>query len=308
MGTTAGQLSQVVLTPLGPFSLAASTRFLEDFTPAAHPGGRTDDVRPTLRLAFPLDGTGEPVGVAATQEDDGRVTVETAATDSGAVADQVRRVLSLDVDGSGFPAVGDADPIVGRLQRTYPGLRPVCFHSPYEAACWAVIGQRIRMTQAARLKDRIAREYGVTLNVAGVDVPAFPAPDVLLSAADALPLPEVKRSRLAAVARAALDGALDAATLRSQEPADALAALKRLPGIGPFSAELVLIRGAGAPDVFPVHERRLHASMRELYDRPDASAGELAAVAAGWAPFRTWVGLLIRTYREDTTGEIAGSS
>jgi hypothetical protein len=37
------------------------------------------------------------------------------------VRPQVERILALDVDGSGFPAVGERDPVVGELQRRYPG-------------------------------------------------------------------------------------------------------------------------------------------------------------------------------------------
>ncbi|GGO93468.1 hypothetical protein [Wenjunlia tyrosinilytica] len=44
-------MKAVVLTPRGPFSLAASLRFLEGFTPTPYRGGR-DGV---LRLAFPSD-------------------------------------------------------------------------------------------------------------------------------------------------------------------------------------------------------------------------------------------------------------
>jgi DNA-3-methyladenine glycosylase II len=84
--------------------------------------------------------------------------------------------------------------------------------------------------------------------------------------------------------------------------------LKRLDGIGPFSAELILIRGSGAPDVFATAERRLHDSMTELYRLPDASPDRLARIAQGWSPYRSWVSLLIRTYREDTTGEISARS
>ncbi|MEJ5913622.1 DNA-3-methyladenine glycosylase family protein [Pseudokineococcus sp. 1T1Z-3] len=294
-----------LLTPAGPFSLAASARFLEGFAPAAHPGGQDDDERPTLRLAFPLDGTGELVGAAVTQEDDGRVSVGTDARDPEAVAAQVRRVLSLDVDGEGFAGVGEADPVVGRLQRAYPGLRPVCFASPYEAACWGVIGQRVRMTQAAATKERIAREHGGVLDVAGVPLPVFPGPRALHDVAGTLPLPAAKRERLAALAAAALDGVLDADRLRSTAADDALADLQRLPGIGPFSAELVLVRGAGAPDVFPRSEGRLHDSMRQLWDAPDADVPRLARVAARWSPYRSWVALLVRAHREATTGEIA---
>jgi 3-methyladenine DNA glycosylase/8-oxoguanine DNA glycosylase len=80
------------LTARGPFSLAASTRFLEGFTPAGYTGA--------------------------------------------------------------------ADPVVAGLQHRYPGLRPVGFWSPYEAAAWAIISQRIRIRQAATVKARMSEQLG----------------------------------------------------------------------------------------------------------------------------------------------------
>jgi DNA-3-methyladenine glycosylase II len=71
------------------------------------------------------------------------------AADPGFVRAAAQRILSLDHDGTGFAAVGQRDPVVGRLQERFAGLRPVLFLSPYEAAAWALIGHRIRIVQAA---------------------------------------------------------------------------------------------------------------------------------------------------------------
>ncbi len=62
------------LVPRGPFSLAASIRFLEGFTPAAYRGSvpGTDDV---LELAFPVEGSWQTVGIRVRQ-DSARVTAE----------------------------------------------------------------------------------------------------------------------------------------------------------------------------------------------------------------------------------------
>lgn len=302
MPNTAGSTT-VQLTARGPFDLSASIRFLEGFTPA---GQSAADGSGLLRLAFPAEDGWEPVGVAARQH--GRtVTLELSGQvdDPAAVADQAARILSLDVDGSGFLALGRRDPVVGHLQARYSGLRPVQFHSPYEAACWAIIGQRIRITQAAAIKSRIADECGHPVTVAGQRLAAFPGPEQ--SQHCALPgLPAVKVERLRGVASAALEGRLASAQLRSVEPDIALAQLAEIPGIGPFSAELILARGAGHPDVFPTAERRLHEEMTLAYGLSDPSIDQLAAIADGWRPYRTWVGLLLRTRREDDTHEIAG--
>ncbi|MGH3096754.1 MAG: DNA-3-methyladenine glycosylase family protein [Streptosporangiales bacterium] len=300
-------MSVFTLTPRGPFSLSASVRFLEGFAPARYRGGAAGEgLGQPLRLAFPVEGDWRTAGVSVTQRDDGTVVTTCEKPCPPGVREQLARILSLDIDGSGFAAVGERDPVVARLAERYPGLRPVCFHSPYEAACWAVIGHRIRIIQAAGIKERIARDHGERRLVNGVELFAFPGPEALLAALDGIDLPPVKLERLRGIATAALDGRLEAARLRNMAEPDAQAELQRLDGVGPFSSELILVRGAGAPDVFPATERRLRESMVELYDLADASPQRLAEVAARWSPYRSWVGVLIRTYREDTTGEIGG--
>jgi DNA-3-methyladenine glycosylase II len=71
------------------------------------------------------------VGVCV-REEDGVILGEVSG-DAGveAVKSQVERILSLDVDGCAIPEVGRLDPVVAELQARCPGLRPVCFHSPY---------------------------------------------------------------------------------------------------------------------------------------------------------------------------------
>ncbi|MFD9894721.1 DNA-3-methyladenine glycosylase family protein [Amycolatopsis sp. NPDC059027] len=286
------------ITVCGPFDLAASARFLAGFTPAGRPDAAGESG--VLRLAFPVDEGGTSVGAVIRQRAPGTVEVEAYGPPglAEAVTAQVRRILSLDVDGTGFAGAGERDPVVGALQRERPGLRPVLFPSPYEAACWAVLSQRVRGSQAARIKRRLAEEYGKRVNVGGVALTAFPEPELLAGLCDFPGIPETKFERLCLVAKAAAEGELDAARLRALPVEEALARLRLLPGVGPFSAELILIRGVGHPDVFPASEGRLAEEMRQRYGRPDAGAAELAAIAEAWRPYRSWVSFLLRTAHE----------
>lgn len=288
----------------GPFSLAASTRFLEGFAPA---GSFASAEQHPLVLAFPVEGDWRTAGVIVRQESDRILAEIQGAADAEAARAQLVRLLSLDVDGTGFAAVGRRDPTVGGLQRRYPGLRPVGFWSPYEAAAWAIIGQRQRIVQAARVKQRLAEAHGEPVELDGQRLAAFPAPSVLRDLDAIQGVSERKLSWLHAIADAALDGTLDGARLRSLEPSQALAQLRELPGIGPFASELILVRGALHPDLFPTQERRLHAEMAAAYNLTDPTPDELDRIADAWRPYRSWVGLLLRTRREDETGEIGGT-
>ncbi|WP_328450297.1 DNA-3-methyladenine glycosylase family protein [Amycolatopsis sp. NBC_00438] len=282
----------------GGFDLAAAARFLTGFAPAGRPEAGTEPG--ALRVAFPVDGAWTPMGAVLRQRSPGVVEAEVhgPAEHTEAALAQVMRMCSLDVDGTEFPAAGRRDPVVSLLQDLHPGLRPVLFASPYEAACWAVLSHRIWMTQAVRLRRRLTDRHGTEVDVGGVRLSSFPAPGELARLEYLPGAPAHKLERLRGIAQAAADGLLDAAALRSMPAAEALKQLQQLPGVGRFSAELILIRGAGHPDVFPRGESRLHEIMREAYHLPDADVGELTEIAEAWAPFRSWASFLFRVEGE----------
>jgi DNA-3-methyladenine glycosylase II len=297
-------MTRFELEPMGPFSLGASAAFLEAFSPAAYRGAGEGH----LHLAFVPDGEEAAAGVCLRQPDGVVVGEVVGEADPEAVRDQVARILSLDVDGTGFPGVGRRDPVVGGLQGRWPGLRPVGFFSPYEAAAWALIGHRIRIVQAARVKERMAAELGQAVDIHGDLRHAFPGPG-RLATLEAFPgLYWRKVENLRALGEAAAVGRLDGARLRELPRDQALAELKRLPGIGDFSAELVLLRGAADPDHLPLHEPRLCRGAAIAYDLeepPDRAWLEERSQA--WRPYRTWVVLLLRVLLEAETGDIGGT-
>ena len=286
------KLAKFTIVPDTSFSLAAAAAF--GFGPRT---GRPKPGANQMSLAFAADDMYHHAGAHLIQEPDGAitVTVDTEA-DPEAVLWQVRRVLSLDQDGARWAEVGTRDPVIGALQREHDGLRPVLFHSPYEAAAWSIISARRYRGQAAVIRDRISAEIGRTYTLAGEEIRAFPLPHRLLKA-DTLPGVAPNRVEwLHAVARAALDGLLEPRRLASMEPADALAELQELPGIGPMYATLILLRSTGVTDVLTLTEPRLPGYVAHFYGTGAAPASreELARIAEGWRPFRTWAAVLIR--------------
>lgn len=282
------------IVPRGPFSLEAAAGFGFGGTIGAPAWDGT------MRLAFAVDGFAEHAGVLLRERADGTIEGEVqGARDVDAVRDQVARVLSLDHDGVAWLAVGERDPVIGRLQREHPGLRPVLFHSPYEAAAWAIVSARRPSGQAAVVRRRISEELGTTFDVGGVAMAAFPLPERLLEVRPGPGLPEEKVVRLRGVAEAALAGRLDPVRLRALEPQAATAELLTLRGIGPFYATLILVRASGVADV-TAPERRMLASAARQYGLdapPDADAFE--ALSQAWRPFRTWAQVLLRVAAGD---------
>lgn len=287
----------------GPFSLAASIRFLEGFTPVGYESSTPN----YLDFAFCAGSHWHPVAVQVSERGGKVIGSFVGDVSPEAVASNVSRILSLDVDGRQFPHVGQRDNVVAGLQGKYPGLRPVCFWSPYEAACWAVIGHRIRMTEAAAVKAKMAERLGHPMVLAGATLFAFPSPQRLVDL-DRFPgLSGRKPEWLRGIARAALDGRLDPEALRALPRSEAIDQLKDLGGIGDFSAELILLRGAGDPDWAPRHEPRLISAMKLAYDRADFDDDAVVGITSAWAPYRTWVSLLLRVNLEDSTLKISGA-
>jgi DNA-3-methyladenine glycosylase II len=286
-------VAEVDLPVRGPFSLAAAAAFLAGFSPLARPDAADDDV---LRLAFALDGSGAPVGIALRQDPDGAVTGTTYGdADPDAVAAQAARILSLDVDGEPLEDVAARDPVVATLLERYGALRPVLFSSPFDAGVWAVLTQRTRFRQAVALRERLRELAPAEVEVDGHVLRPFPGPAALvdLEPVRGLPLPKVEWLR--ELARAAQDGHLDAGRLRDLPPEEALRELRELPGVGAFSSELILVRGGGAPDVLPLAEPRVRQAVRVLYGLPgEPSRAEMEQAAESWRPLRSWVCLLLR--------------
>ncbi len=276
---------------LGPWSLRTSKRFWEEFTPTAIAAGGDPDV---LSARFMSEHDWTPVSARVTQRGESAQISLSGTGDLAAAAEQVCRFLSLDVDARAWAAVGDRDPIIATAQRALPGYRPCGFHSPYEAAAWCVLSQRTRVPVAARVRRDLIVAHG--------DDGAFPAPDALIRAIDAgeLDLPGRKPDYLRAVAEAALTGLLNGPRLRTTPEESARRELLTVTGIGPFAADLVLIRGANAQDVLPRAERRLYAEISYQYG-PESLLEE---VAERWRPFRSWAAVHLRALREQRTREM----
>ena len=292
---------QYTLEPRGPFSLHSAISFLQGFAPALH--GRGGQVG-HLHLAFVPDGERRVAG-ACVRSQDGELVVEVSGpAEPGAAARQVERILSLDVDGSGFPEVGERDPAIGRLQARYPGLRPVSFPSPFEAAAWFVLSQRMQAAQAVALKARITDELGERVAICGDERAAFPAPGVVAELAGLAGLPERKLATLRALGQAAAQGELDGERLHAMGGEAAVEALQRLPGVGPFTAQGIVVRGAGEPDHLATAEPRMAQAAALAYgvDEPLAPE-ELTRRAEAWRPYRSWVGVLLRLALEDASHE-----
>ena len=279
------------IEPVGSFSLAAAGDFAGGF--AAGIGAHQTDNG--ILMTFPVEGWRGSAAVDVWQGPDGAIHGEVSGSDDLAtVRRQAARSLSLDHDATGWAEIGRRDPVLGRVQARYEGFRPVCFYSAYEAATSFVIGHRIAMRQAKIVKDRLSAGWGDRIEVGARVVQPFPRPQRLLEVEAIAGLSQVKVGRLHGLARAAIDGALETERLRALPEADALAELQRLPGVGPWTAQGILLRGCGVADALPLADGISRAAVAWFYDLAEPPDDEMwTRISDTWRPYRMWATVLL---------------
>ncbi len=292
------------IEPRGPFDLATARDFAGGFAAGIGSRAAADG---SILMMFPVEGWAASAVVQVHQDAEGTIHGDVFGDgDLETIERQAARSLSLDHDGTGWPDVGTRDRVLGRQQERFGFLRPVGFFSAYEAATSFVIGQRISMAQTRRVKERLAEKAGDAIEVERDGehrtIHAFPRPQQLLAQTEVPGVASVKVERLHGLARAALDGRLATERLRGLAEDEALAELRKLPGIGEWTAGGVLTRGCGVADTLPIGDTISREAVRHFYglaEPPDDDAW--LAIADPWRPFRMWATVLLHmAWRRDS--------
>jgi len=257
----------------GSFSLPVTPPYRLDLTAAAlrRTAGNPTDVEDAAGVvrAFAVDGRTVVVRVAQPSADllDVRVSDDRVAP-CATIAALVRRTYGCDRDPQAFvrraAAIDWLAPLAARLR----GVRPPRYPTLWEACVNAIVFQQISIAAATAISARVVRAYGERLAVDASHVYAFPSPDRIARASvtdlRACGMSAGKTLALQSVAVAIREGAIDEAEIARLPSADAAARLCRLRGIGPWSAAVVLLRGFGRLDVFPLADSGVARSVRLL--------------------------------------------
>jgi DNA-3-methyladenine glycosylase II len=163
------------------------------------------------------------------------------------------RLLGLDVDLSGFYVRAARDPILQDLAARYRGVKPPRFPSVFECLLNAVACQQLSLEAGMTVLSRLA----AAADRSAGSLHAFPEPSDVLRIAPGLRdigFSERKATTILTLARAAVAGDFALEELAPLGDAAVRERLMRQPGIGPWSADYVLLRGLGRLHVFPRHD------------------------------------------------------
>jgi DNA-3-methyladenine glycosylase II len=167
----------------------------------------------------------------------------------------LRRVLGLDVDPGPLVRAAEAEARLASTALALRGMRPPRFAGLFDAFANVVPFQQVSLDAGVAVVNRLVERFGPTLDHGDRTFYGFPSAEVVADARiDSLRrcgMSRRKAETLRRVAGAIASGELTEARLVRMSSEEAIRLLCELPGVGPWSAGLVLLRGLGRLDVFP---------------------------------------------------------
>lgn len=197
-----------------------------------------------------------------------------------------RRLLDLDADPEAVVDALSADHELRAVVAKAPGQRIPRTVDEQELALRAVLGQQVSTKAARTHADRLVRAYGNPItDTAGGLTHTFPSIAQLADLdPNQLALPAARKHCVLALIAALANGdvVLDPGCGWDSARRQLLA----VPGIGPWTAEIVAMRGLGDPDAFPVTDLGVRLAATQLGLGSNEHA--LTARSAGWRPWRSY--------------------
>jgi DNA-3-methyladenine glycosylase II len=180
----------------------------------------------------------------------------------------LRAILGLDASPDVLRRCVEREPALRTTARALRGFRPPRFAGLFEAFANVVPFQQVSLEAGTAIVGRLVADLGPSLEHEGRRYFAFPAAaDVAAASPERLRgfgLSARKAETLHRLAGLVASGELSESELARMTTAEARERLVALPGIGPWSASLVLLRGLGRLDLFPPGDVGANRTLRAL--------------------------------------------
>jgi AraC family transcriptional regulator of adaptative response / DNA-3-methyladenine glycosylase II len=198
----------------------------------------------------------------------------------GRLIEAVRQAFDLDADPARI------DPVLAELPAApRPGLRLAGSFDGFETAVRVILGQQVTVKGARTLIQRLVGRFGEPLATPFADLTHLFPSATRLAVADPADIGTlgIVRQRVGAIQALARGVAAGAIELHRGAPVEAtLAALRVLPGVGEWTAQVIAMRALAWPDAWPAGDIGL---AKALGSREPTRLTELAEA---WRPWRAY--------------------
>jgi DNA-3-methyladenine glycosylase II len=203
---------------------------------------------------------------------------------------RMRFATSVDEDYRPFYEAFRSDRLIGRAVRMNPHLRPWRKPDPWEALYAAVTEQLIELHRATAIQRRLIRAFGRRCAETGMR--DAPTPSALADATPArLASFDLSPSRALTLRRAAREVATGRVDLADPSHEAGWRRLRAIPGIGPWTVEMLAYYGQGRHDQIPAGDLSYLKLVGRLTTGNPRARADVAEVYGLFDRFGEWRGL-----------------
>lgn len=218
-----------------------------------------------------IGGTPVLVRIHANQDKEIIVQFLQHATDAptrSAVAAYIREWFDLDTDLAPFYQMASTDALLKKAVDKAHGLRVIGVPDLFEALCWGILGQQINLAFAYTLKRRFVEKYGSPITWENRMYWAFPSFHKIakLTVDDLrdIKMTARKSEYIIGIAQLMADHTLSKEKLMQMNFKEAEKTLTAIRGIGPWTANYVLMRCLRFTCAFPIDDVGLMRAIQHL--------------------------------------------
>lgn len=180
----------------------------------------------------------------------------------------IQEWFDLDNDLTPFYEIANTDPLLKIPAQKFYGLRVIGIPDLFEALCWGVLGQQINLAFAYTLKRQFVESFGDSIEWNGKKYWVFPPYERIaqLTPTDlaAIKMTVKKSEYIIGIARLMASGDLSKEQLKKMNFKEAEKSLIKIRGIGPWTANYVLMRCLRFQTAFPIDDVGLINSIKSL--------------------------------------------
>ena len=218
------------------------------------------------------------------------------AAGPGARAAAVRilqRSLGASSDVQPFERAFRRDPLLASAVARHRGLRVAGSPTIWESLVLAVLAQQIHLRFAASIRRDLVLAFGRRARIGRQLFLDFPTPERIAAAGarglTGFRLSKGKRDTILRLARGFAGGALSEEHLESLPDEAFVERLTRIRGVGRWTAEVALLRGAGRPDAFPAGDLSIikYLAVGLLGRAAPSTEREMREISERWRPHRS---------------------
>lgn len=219
---------------------------------------------------------------------------EISKNDKEIIERKISFIFDLDFDLKPFYNAMRHDKIMSKMIDKLYGLKLSKSPTIFEALVYVILEQQISLQAAYNIERKFIKKLGEKLKINNKVYYAFPTPESLASLEiedlRSCGISRRKSEYIRDIAKLIIERKLDLESLKQKDEKKIMEELCKIRGIGPWTAELTIIRGMGRLRVIPAADLGLREHVTRYYftdsGRKRVSSEEVRKIAKKWGRWR----------------------